>query len=108
MTPIFQHPYTAGCKFLGHFFGLDVHYYSQCMFPSLCARWGNKLSEYSSIDLKVFLRQITDRNSKIRLISENIDNPDITLVYQDYLFSSHVSKHHKAYLLALATNGVII
>lgn len=99
MTPKFQHDCTA-CAFLGHYHDHDVYLHGWPLHQSVIARFGDDGPDYASAPLSV-VESWLEPDTKIGLLN----GP--SMLFQDYLFSEHVTKYHKAMLIALARRAVI-
>lgn len=93
------------CRFLGHFFGHDVHV---CTPPgdlgaSILARYGDEGHEYASMPLQLLLESLSDPDRHIG--GQDADGQPWRMRYVDWVFSERRCPATAAMVLGLAVLG---
>lgn len=95
IVPRYKHDCEV-CEFQGTFFGDDIYICGirrDGMGPSIIARHSDDPPDYDSTPIRLFRREIEQ--------NETMGVGDLTMPFRDYLFSEHVTRCHKAWLLVL-------
>jgi len=94
---LFEHNCDV-CTFLSTIGGMDVHV-CKGADPSIIARFSSEGSDYASMPLEMYKRQI---KQNCTIGGTNDDGTTWTMKFQDYLMSDKVINYHKAWLIGLA------
>jgi len=96
-TMKFEHD-CESCSFIRHIGGMDI-YLCKGPDPSIIALFSSKGSDYTSMSLEVFKRQI---KTNVNVEGTLQDGTKWNMNFGDYLMSDKVINYHKAWLIGLA------